>query len=328
MNAMAFIDQIVKDINRGKRPDRDAIIQMLAIDPKSEACQYLGRAAREIAREACNNQAYLWGAVGIDFRACTMNCHFCSLGEAWGIVNPDNAHTLSDDEIIRAVRDYAENGVRWIVLRTTEFYALDTLAALIGKIRSQVPGSYEIGLNVGEFNTDRAWALHREGVDFIYHSLRMGEGKDTAFDPAVRLKTLAAVKESPLQLVFLVEPIGPEHTNAEIAEICLCALEHQAIVTGAMARIPVKGTPLGEKEQLSDRRLAQIIAVTRLAAGKHPVDICVHPASLTAMQFGANVAVIETGSIPRDTCCDTGEKWHQFDAASAKALFREAGYMI
>lgn len=185
--------------------------------------------------------------------------------------------------------------MRWIVLRTTEFYSLEILSELIGKIRRAVPGSYEIGLNVGEFDLEKANALHHAGVDFIYHSLRLGEGRDTRFEPEERLKTLRAVKNSPLKLVFLVEPIGVEHSNEEIADICLCAIEHQAIVTGGMARVP---------------------------------DICVHPATPKAMRFGANVAVVETGSIPRDSCCLPKEKWNHFDAQTAGEWFEQAGYTL
>ena len=191
-----------------------------------------------------------------------------------------------------------------------------------------MPGSYEIGLNVGEFDLEKANALHRAGVDFIYHSLRLGEGRDTRFNPVERLKTLGAVKDSPLKLVFLVEPIGVEHSNEEIADICLCAIEHKAIVTGGMARVPVPGTPLGVHPQISENRLAQIVAVTRLAGGSRVPDICVHPATPKALRFGANVAVVETGSIPRDSCCLPKEKWNQFDAQTAEKWFEQAGYTL
>ncbi len=87
--------------------------------------------------------------------------------------------------------------MRWIVLRTTEFYSLEILSELIGKIRRAVPGSYEIGLNVGEFDLEKANALHHAGVDFIYHSLRLGEGRDTRFEPESVLKPCAPSRIRP-----------------------------------------------------------------------------------------------------------------------------------
>lgn len=266
------------------------------------------------------------GAMGVDYKPCNMNCDFCSLGEAWNLVTEEKEYT--DEEIIEEVRAYVEEGVRWIVLRTTEFYSLDVLAELIKRIRREVPGNYEIGLNVGEFGDEKANTLSQMGVNFIYHSLRLGEGKATRFNPQDRLNTLGAIKRSPLDLVYLVEPIGIEHTNEEIADICLNAIEHDAIVTGAMARIPVEGTPLGKYPQISEKRLAQVIAVTRLASAYKGKDICVHPFTEMAVQFGANVTVIETGSVPRDKCACFSQKWHNFDAFKAKSIFERNSYVM
>lgn len=305
---------------------KEEIIRLLEIEPESAAWRELGAAARRVAGELTHDRAYLWGAIGVDFAPCAMNCDFCSLGEKWGIASETREY--DEEETVRQVREYAAQGVRWIVLRTTEFYAKERLADMIRAIRTRVPGVYELGLNIGEFDLETANWLHRCGVDFIYHSLRLGEGRDTRFDPQTRIDTLRAVQASPLKLVFLVEPVGVEHTNEEIAALCLLAADCDVIVSGAMARIPVPGTPLGTLPQLSEARLAQIIAVTRLACGAHVPDICVHPGTQLAMEFGANVTVIETGSVPRDACCCAGGKWNGFDAPKAKALFEKAGYTV
>lgn len=315
-----------EEILAGRKLEREAVLELLALDPESEECKALGHAAGEVAKIVSGNRAYLWGAMGIDYKTCPMNCDFCSLGEKWGIVQQEKEFSM--EEIIENVRWYAKNKVRWIVLRTTEFYSLDQLEELIGRIRNAVPGAYEIGLNVGEFDEKKAVKLYERGVQFIYHSLRLGEGKDTLFDPQVRKNTLNAVKNSPLKLVFLVEPIGVEHTNEEIADICQMTINYGAIVSGAMARVPVPGTPLGRYPQISQKRLAQIIAVIRLACGWQVKDICVHPASETAVAWGANVVVVETGSVPRDRCCFPKEKWNSFDVEQAAGWFQTEGFKV
>lgn len=326
MNTLEIIEETKNKSLRGEKIDRDTIIKLLEINTDSKEFEVLGKAAYEVAQKITKGRAYLWGAMGVDYKPCEMNCDFCSLGEAWGIVKYSKEFT--EEEILDEVRSYVESGTRWIVLRTTEFYSLDLLAELIKKIRNKVQGEYQIGLNVGEFGEEKALKLYEMGVNFIYHSLRLGEGKDTRFNPQDRLNTLNAIKNSPLDLVYLVEPIGIEHTNEEIADICLSAIEHKAIVSGAMARIPVEGTPLGKYPQISDERLAQIVAVTRLAGGYQVPDICVHPASELAIQYGANVAVIETGSVPRDSCACFKDKWNQFDSLIANAWFERNGYKI
>lgn len=320
-----LIEKAKRDALSGKPLGRETVEALLSIPEDSPECDALGLAARQAAQEICKGRAYLWGAVGLDFKPCPLNCRFCSLGEAWGLTG--QGRELSEAEIIGAVSAYAQQQVRWIVLRTTEYYSLERLGQLINRIRAEVPGAYELGLNAGEMDEGKAAALSAIGCDFMYHSLRLREGADTNFPPDVRLKTLAAVQKSPADLVFLVEPVGREHSNAELAEAMETVLTYGASVSGAMARVPVPGTPLGDIPQVSERRLAQIIAVTRLAFGYRIPDICVHPASRTAMEWGANVAVLETGSVPRDTgACDGA--WHGFHSALAVKWFEDAGYQV
>lgn len=310
----------------GKMLDRAGIIELLKIDPESKECEMLGKAAREAASVICNDRAYLWAAIGLDFRSCPMNCDYCSLGEKWGIVTDEKEY--SEEETLQLVKHFVDEEVRWIVLRTTQHYSLDRIIRMAKTIKDSIHGEYELGLNVGEFDENLARRMRSAGLQFVYHTLRLREGTDTRFNPADRLATLDAVSKSTLNLVSLVEPLGVEHTNEEIADNFLTAMKYGATVTGCMERIPVKGTPLGRYPAISERRLAQVIAVTRLAAGFHAPDICVHRATELAMEWGANVAVVETGAIPRDTCCSTKAEWKGFDPATAKRWFNSKGYQV
>lgn len=320
-----LIDRVKAECLAGKVQERDAIITLLGIAPGSPEYTYLCQAAREAAMTITKKEAYLWGAIGVDFAPCSMNCTFCSLGEAWGIV--DKEVSYSEEEIITQIRQYVSCGVRFIVLRTTEFYSIDTLCQFIRNIRAQVAGEYELVLNIGEFDVATAQKIYESGVSGIYHALRLGEGRDTAFDPAQRNDTLGSVHHSPLKLIHLIEPVGVEHTNEEIADVFLNSLDYGVVISGAMARIPVKGTPLGENPQVSDQRLAQIVAVTRLCGGKNVPDICVHPPSEEAVMAGANVVVVERGAVPRDGNV-AEELWNGFDCAKAKELLCQCGYEV
>jgi len=135
------------------------------------------------------------------------------------------------------------------------------------------------------------------------------------------------VYRSGLKLISLVEPIGIEHTNEEIADNFLEILKYKATISGAMARIPVPRTPLGNIEKISDSRLAQIISVLRLSGGDIIKDICVHPATLESLKSGANIMVVETGAIPRDTNCENNS-WHGIDMNKANELLKKAGYIV
>jgi biotin synthase len=167
--------------------------------------------------------------------------------------------------------------------------------------------------------------LYDAGANFIYHSLRLREGVHTEFDPAERLSTLSAVKRSNLDLVYLIEPIGIEHTNEEIVDLFEVILDHNTSVSGGMARIPVAGTPLGSLPQISDTRLAHVIAFTRLASAGVVKDICVHPASEMAISFGANVAVLDSGAIPRDEKYSPNN-WRGISYNDITSMFKKGGY--
>lgn len=325
MEAHVWIQRAFEHCLQGDLLERTDILRLLAIDPASPDALFLRETAAKAAREITGGAAYLWGAIGIDRKPCPMNCAFCSFGEKWNLIEEERIYT--DQEIIAQVRAFVQEGTRFIVLRTTEFYSIDLLREKLAAIRRAVPGPYELILNIGEFDLPTACSIHQAGAAGIYHALRLREGIDTSFVPAARRATLSAIQNSPLKLISLVEPVGPEHTNEELADAFLTAASYGAVISGAMARVPVPGTPLGQLPILPTERLAQLIAVFRLAAGRRIPDICVHPASAEAVQSGANVVVVETGAIPRDQQIAQAE-WNRFTAQKATALLQEAGYTV
>lgn len=308
---------------QGRLLDRDKIIALLEIDPDSSLADTLGKAAREVAAEITGNFGRVWASIGVDYAPCPVNCHFCSFGEQWGVIQEE--YRWSATEIVDLAKKFLYGGAKWITLRTTEYYSLSELTALAKQIRKTIPGDYGIVANTGELTDQTATLLRNSGISIIYHSLRLREGIDTGLAVKSRLETLAAVQTSPLDLAFLVEPVGSEHTAAELADVFLTAMEYGASLTGAMARVPVPGTPLGHIPAVSERRLAQVAAVTRLAAGRNAPDICIHPASQLALEWGANVVVVEAGAIPRDTG-NSKKEWNSFDLETAADWFRQAGY--
>ena len=312
---------------RGERLDSDLMLRLLNIEENSPEFFELGKVAREVSAAITHNRAYLYGAIGIDYNPCKLSCDFCSMGEKWGIVSGENTHIMGTEEIVERARAFAELGIRWIVLRTNQEYDPGRLIHLVKEIKKQVPGNYELGLNIGEFDYFSANAFYESGTDFIYHSLRLREGVNTTFDPAQRLSTLSAVKNSKLDLFYLIEPIGVEHTNKEIVDNYDVILNYNTILAGGIARVPVENTPLGIHPQISDERLAHIIAFTRLASAGIVEDICVHPINELAISFGANVAVIDSGAIPRDDSFSQN-CWRGINYDDMKIKFKNEGYDI
>lgn len=320
-----FIEECLRKCLAGERLSRNEIIRLLDVEPGGVDDRFLREAAREASQKIAGGKGYIWCAVGMDYAPCSMNCKFCSFGEKWGIVR--EPRHFEPEQVFAHVRTYAENSAAYIVLRTTEFYDLETLFGYIPKIRAEVPGEYAIILNTGELEPVDAERAKAAGVYGVYHALRLREGVDTPFAPARRVETMKNVSASGMTLISLVEPVGGEHTSAEIADDFINAVECGAKICGAMARFPVEGTPLGGSARISDSRLAHVVAALRLSGGSQVRDICVHPATPETLESGANVMVVESGAIPRDSNFSESE-WAGVGMERARNMLTEAGYAI
>lgn len=322
---MSIIDKAKEKALQGVSLTKEEIISLLEIPLESDEDKYLRKTAYDVAMIKTNSKGYIWSAVGADYAPCLMNCNFCSFGKKWNIVKKPVHY--SKREIISKVSQFVEKNAKYVVLRTTEFYSIPKLIEIVKDIRKEVKGDYEIVFNTGELDMTISNLMVESGVNGVYHACRLREGIDTPFDPWDRKNTMNNVFRSGLKLISLVEPIGIEHSNEEIADNFLEIMKYGAVISGAMARIPVPGTPLGDMARISDSRIAQIIAVLRLSGGNVVKDICVHPVSLEALKSGANIMVVETGAIPRDVSC-VNDNWNGMDMDKASMLLREAGYKI
>ena len=319
------IEDILDACLKGEQVEKQAATALLSLDPETDAVEPVFEAAREAARRFSANRGRVWAAIGVDYRPCPMNCKFCSFGERWGIIR--SAGEWAPEQVVRQARELWQQGAHWITLRTTEHYSPAKLCDLAQKVRSATSRDAELVANTGEFDVVGARALREAGFTTAYHVFRLREGVDTGIRADARLATLAAIRDSDLKLAHLVEPVGPEHGSEELADSLFRALEFGASLTGAMARVPVPGTPLAHCGPVSDRALAHVVAVTRLIAGARATDICVHPPSPEGVRAGANVVVVETGAVPREMEEARGA-WRAFSVSEAQGLLASAGYSL
>lgn len=321
--ALALIDRVVVEARDGAVQDKRTILQLLALSPDSDEAAYLAEQARQFALEASGGVARIAGAIGIDRAPCSMNCKFCSFGEKWGLVTEESV--LTTDQVLDIARAYAREGVTMITLRTTEFFDLNAVMNLARAIRADVPGSYELNMNVGELTPELCEACHEAGLDSAYHVLRLREGTDTPFNPEDRKRTIQAITESSLKWNTNIEPVGPEHTDEELADSMLFALSHHPYSVGIMPRVPVKGTPFGHTQPLAPSRVRQLVATLRLVAGSGVPFVLAHPNDEDGLTCGANNFSVERGAIPRDNKPVDGE-WRGKTPAHALEALRAAGY--
>jgi len=284
----------------------------------------LDRAAA-MTRALAGDRGYVWTAIGIESTPCDMGCTFCSHAAKWDAYTA--SPPLSPEGIVETAGRLADGGADFVVLRTTQHYPVATLAALGRRVRERIGDDIHLVVNTGEMDLETVRILKDAGFSMAYHVVRLREGVDTGHSVDMRLRTIEAVRAGGLELQYLIEPLGPEHTAAEILTEARRARSVGASGTGVMARVPVMGTPLARFGQVSEAYLRRVAAAARLEypdGGKH---LCVHPPAPSALACGGNTIIVEQAANPRDTMSSRGP-WHGFDLPAARATLRAAGLTV
>lgn len=302
---------------------RQELIGLLSLDPKSKEVEILLKKSREYATKYGENKGKVWGAIGLDYMPCKMNCNFCSLADDLNIIKESVEFT--EEEIMYIVKRFVDLNIDWLTIRTTEFYDFDKLISIIKRIKREFPGDYILTVNTGDSQTKRAKELKEAGVDLAYHCIRLREGEDTNFSFNDRLNTIRNLKNADIMTAHCIEPIGPEHTNEEIADKMIEIIDLETDVTGVMQRVTVPGTLKSKFGNLERERLAQITAIMRIYGKDKIKDFFIHPAYDECIDAGANCLVVDFGAIPRDKDFSIKE-WKGQSVGSARNLLKEHGY--
>lgn len=314
------LDKVYED----KNLEFDDLVNLLSIDPFDIEVNLIGEKARSIARQQ-GNIGKIWSAIGIDYVNCEMNCDFCSMGEKWN--KQDIPIELNEKIIMSLANSYAEQGVDWMVLRTTEFYSFDKLTYYTKKIKEEIPGSYCLTVNTGNSNTMNIDKLIDCGVDMVYHAFRLREGIDTKFNVEERINAIKKISNSKLIHSQYLEPIGPEHTNEELARRMIEIVEQGTKVSGIMPRVAVEGSKKYNLGMCSEERIAQITAIFRVMSKDYINDIIIHPKNNLALEYGANSLVVDIGAIPRANGIIYNE-WDSQNIKKAKEALKKHGYLV
>ena len=281
--------------------------------------------ADTIARRRFGNAAILLGQIGIDVFPCPGRCAFCAFGEQHTAFTE---HLLPIDDILRRAHAFADGGDLYaLFLMSMHTFDFARLLAVVQAVRAEMPAHTQIVMNIGDFGLTQAKELRAAGVNGAYHVCRLREGQDTALNPAQRQATMHTIREAGLDFYYCCEPIGPEHTSAELVEQMFLGIDVGCFQHAAMRRVYVPGSPLAANGQITEHRLAQIVAVVSLATLNCPEtgNIAVHEPNLIGLTSGANVVYAETGANPRDTAADTSTN-RGLDMAGCRKMMYEAGF--
>lgn len=287
--------------------------------------RHLLNQADAMTRRLSGNRGYVWTAIGLDSTPCPMGCSFCSHAAKWNAYAP--TPPLTPDAVVETAGSLADGGADFVVLRTTQFYDFDRLLALGRRVRARIGDDIHLVVNTGEMDRETVKALRDAGFSMAYHVVRLREGVDTGHSVDMRLKTIEAVRAGGLELQYLIEPLGPEHTPAEILAEARRARAVGASGTGVMARVPVMGTPLARFGQVSETYLRRVAAVARLEYPDGGEQLCVHPPSPGTLRCGSNTIIVEQAANPRDTASSRGP-WRGFDLPAARLTLQTAGLAV
>lgn len=325
MRLQTVVQNILDRALDGCAPSREDCVTLLRVRSDSLEARCLTAVADTISRHRFGQEAILLGQIGVETAPCPGNCGFCVFGEGH---SGFQRNRLSSAEIVARARAFSRGGDLYaLFLMTMHDFAMERLLDVIHAVRSCIPAHTQIVVNIGDFDAAQAKELRAAGVRGAYHVCRLREGIDTKLSPEDRKKTFRTIRDAGMDFYYCCEPIGPEHTPEELVEQMFLGIEYGCFQHAAMRRVFVPGMPLSNRGQITEFRLAQIVAVVALATLGCPEtrNIAVHEPNLLGLSAGANVVYAETGANPRDTEADTALN-RGLDMAGARKMLYEAGF--
>ncbi len=301
------------------------IVALLRLPPEApDAYRVLSEASR-ISRSLSGNRSEVHAQFALNLSPCPEDCAFCSFAAGNGVFR--DRWTIAPEDAQAVARRLEADGANAVFLMTVANFDFGEFLEISREVRRALRPETVLIANVGDRTEREALRLREAGFHGVYHALRLREGSDTRIPPERRWRSIEAFREAGLVVGTCVEPVGPEHSNDEIAEAIRFAAGFDPAYSGAARRITVPGSPLAAHGMISELRMAQVVAVTRLATPWSVVGNCTHePCTLGAIA-GANLFWAESGANPRDTKANT-EEGRGRDVAWCASLFRETDWAV
>ncbi len=294
---------------------------LLHLEPGSREIYALMETANAISRKQFGNKGERHFHIGINIEPCPFNCAFCSLTEAAGIFV--KKISFSEEDIIAWAKRAEAEHADALNIMTTGTYSFDRLLETGRLLRKKT--AVPLVANTRDLKHKEAEQLLDAGFVGAYHALRLGEGRDTPFKRERRLQTIEVITAVGLRWMNCVEPVGPEHSKKEIAELMVMARTMGATYSGVMRRINFPGSPFESAGMISEREMARMVAVSRLVLGDTPKAHCIHEPNSLSLIAGGNLLFPEVGASPRDREVDT-EKGRGRSITDCSTLLTETGW--
>jgi len=319
------VQDILKKSRDNELLSHDELVFLLGLPSDSQEAFAVMAESNRRSKEVSDGKAEVHAQLALNLAPCPGNCIFCSFAQRNGVFTEEKR--LSVDEAVSYARQFEIDGANAVFIMTTAKYPFDLFIEMSQEIKRNLDPETTLIANVGDQSLENAIRMKNAGYAGVYHALRMREGIDTALDPEKRKQSIRNFQEAGLRVGTCVEPVGPEHSNDEIADSIEFTASINPSYSGSARRIIIPGTPVEELGMISELRMSQVVAVTRLGMPKTVSGNCTHePCTLGALA-GANLFWAEVGANPRDIAART-EEGRGDTVEECRTLFKEANWSI
>ncbi len=316
---------LIKKANDGEALSQKELVHLLSVPPDSADSYSIMAGANRISKELSQGHAEIHAQFALNLALCPCNCLFCSFAQANGVFTEET--TLLPEEAVAYAKQFEKNGANAIFVMTTAKYAFDRFIEISQEIRRNMNPDTTLIANVGDQTLKNAKKLKDAGYTGVYHALRLREGSDTGLSAQKRKDSIRNFKEAGLVVGTCVEPVGPEHTNEELAQMIEFTASFNPAYSGAARRITIPGTQMAELGMINELRMAQIVAVTRLGMPRTVMGNCTHEPCTLGSAAGANLFWAELGANPRDIKART-EEGRGDTIEQCSSLFMESSWDV
>jgi len=250
------MEETVRRALLGAECTRDDCERMMSFPEDSPEAERVIEAASALVRERTHGIGRIGAQIGVIIGPCYADCGFCAFASS---VYSDEEYVMKPEDLAHYIRRLtADKRVSDISLMTVHNYEFDDLVGLVEAARKVLPEGVGLAVNTGDLSPSECAELRSAGVDSAYHALRLGESIDNWLEPRGRVDTMRNLISAGIRVVSGVEPIGPEHSPREMADLYFRALETGCSACSASAREPVPGTRMFTLPAVTPRRLLQI----------------------------------------------------------------------
>ena len=273
---MEILNNLAERVISGEKLTKEEGLQILSIP--DELVMDLVEEASKVRGYFFKNQMEFCSLINAKNGACTEDCSFCAQSSYYK--TPINAYRLvSKDEMLAgAEKATAINANRYCIVvsgRRASKEEVDKIADAVKEIKESYP--IKVCCSLGTIDEEDLAKLKVAGVDRINHNL---ETSEKYFSKIVsthtwkeRYETIKKIQKVGLSTctggIF-----GMGESDEDIVDLAMTYRDLKVDSIPLNFLIPIPGTPLGDKHNLTPLKCLKIIALFRLFNPKSEIRLC------------------------------------------------------